>query len=67
MAGNRDKVKGRIKQAIGELVGDEKLKGDGQRDERAGSAKQKASDTVDVLRDKLEKVAETLSPGEKEK
>ncbi|MFA5889780.1 MAG: CsbD family protein [Actinomycetota bacterium] len=67
MGGNADKVKGRIKQTIGALVGDEKLKRDGKRDERAGSTKQKADDAVDVVRDKLEKVAETLSPGEKEK
>lgn len=67
MGGNTDKVKGRIKQAIGALTGDKNLKRDGRHDERAGGIKQKADDSIDVVRDKLEDVAETLSPSEEEK
>jgi uncharacterized protein YjbJ (UPF0337 family) len=67
MGGNTDKVKGRVKQAIGALTGDEKLKRDGRADERAGGVKQKADEAIDVVRDKLDHVAETLAPGEKEK
>jgi uncharacterized protein YjbJ (UPF0337 family) len=61
-----DKASGRIKQAIGALTGDEKLKRDGRHDESAGRAKQKADETIDVVRDKLEEVADTLSSSERE-
>lgn len=67
MSGGTDTVKGRAKQAIGVLTGDEKLKKDGRHDERAGQIKQKADEAVDAVRDKLEDVAETLSSSEKEK
>lgn len=67
MSGKTDKVAGRIKQAFGALTGDNKLKRDGRADERAGRIKQKADDSIDAIRDKLEDAAETLHPGEKEK
>lgn len=66
MGGNTDKVRGRIKQAIGALTGDEKLKRNGRGDERAGRTKKKADEAIDVVREKLEGVAKTLS-SEKEK
>jgi uncharacterized protein YjbJ (UPF0337 family) len=65
MSGKTDQVKGRIKQAIGALTGDEKLKRQGRRDERAGAAKQKVDGAIDVVRDKLEDVALTSSEKEK--
>lgn len=67
MGGSTEKVMGRAKQAIGAVTGDEKLKRQGRRDERAGRTKQSVDDAVDVVRDKLEDVAETLRPSEKEK
>lgn len=67
MSGKTDKVAGRIKQAIGSLTGNSKLKRDGRADERAGHIKQKADDSIDAIRDKLEDAAETLNPNEKEK
>lgn len=67
MGGSTDKVKGRAKQAVGAITGDEKLQRDGRRDERAGGIKQKADEAIDVVRDKLDEVAETLSSSEKEK
>ncbi|MFA5891850.1 MAG: CsbD family protein [Actinomycetota bacterium] len=67
MSGKTDKVAGRIKQAFGALTGDKKLKRDGRADERAGNIKQKADDSIDAIRDKLEDAAETLNPSEKEK
>ena len=67
MGGNTDKLKGRMKQAIGALTGDEKLEKDGRIDERAGRTKEKAGDAIDVVRDKLEDVVETLSSSDKEK
>ena len=67
MGGSTDKVKGRAKQAVGALSGDEKLQRDGRRDERAGGIKQRVDEAIDVVRDKLDEVAETLSSSEKEK
>ena len=37
--GNVDQAKGRIKQAVGDLSGDDKLKSEGQVDEAVGKAK----------------------------
>lgn len=67
MGGNADKVRGRVKQAIGALTGNKKLSRDGRRDERAGDVKQKAGEAIDVVHDKLEDAAETLSSSKKEK
>lgn len=67
MSAKTDQVKGRIKQVIGALAGNEKLKRDGRRDERAGRTKQKADEVIDVVRDKIEDVVETLPSGTKEK
>ena len=53
MSGKTDKVKGRTKQAIGSLTGDDKLKRAGRHDERAGQAKQKAAKVIDAVRDKV--------------
>lgn len=66
MRGTTDKVTGRIKQAIGSLTGNEKLKRHGRADERAGRIKRQADDAIDSVRDKLEDVAETLRPSQKE-
>jgi uncharacterized protein YjbJ (UPF0337 family) len=78
MNGNIDKAKGRIKQAVGSLTGDDKLKTDGRRDEVAGDikvkvddtielAKQKAGETIDLVRDEIDDAAETQAPDEQEK
>jgi uncharacterized protein YjbJ (UPF0337 family) len=60
MSGTADKVQGKIKQAAGDLTGDEKLQREGERDETAGKikdglgkAKDKLSDAVDSMKDKL--------------
>jgi uncharacterized protein YjbJ (UPF0337 family) len=54
---NSDKIKGRIKQAVGDLTDDDKLKNEGKVDETAGKAKSaigkiadKAEDAIDKLR-----------------
>jgi len=60
MAGEADKVKGRIKQAAGDLTDDDELKTDGEIDEAAGetkdfidSAKDKVQGAVDSVKNKL--------------
>jgi uncharacterized protein YjbJ (UPF0337 family) len=40
-----DQAKGRIKQAIGDLTGNKKLRAEGKSDEAAGKAKQVVADT----------------------
>ena len=67
MGSAKDKVTGRIKQSVGGLTGDEKLKREGRYDERVGRTKQKADEAIDVVRDKLKVVTERLHPSEKEK
>lgn len=53
---NTDKVKGRIKQAAGDLTGNEDLKAEGEVDEAVGKAKgvvDKIADKADDAIDKL--------------
>jgi len=57
---NSDQVTGRVKQAVGDLTGNEQLKKEGQADESAGKAKDvlqgiedKAEDLVDTVKDAL--------------
>jgi len=60
MSGEMDKMKGRVKQAAGDLTDDEDLQREGERDEAAGKvkditdkAKDKADDAVDAVKDKF--------------
>jgi uncharacterized protein YjbJ (UPF0337 family) len=46
MSGKGDKLRGRVKQAAGDLTDDEELKEEGERDEAAG----KMRDAVDTAR-----------------
>jgi uncharacterized protein YjbJ (UPF0337 family) len=59
---NKDQVKGKVKQAVGDLTDNEDLKKEGQADEKAGEAKEflesvkdKAEDLVDNVKDKITK------------
>lgn len=49
MSADSDKVKGHVKQAVGELTDDKDLEHEGKVDELAGKAK----DAVDTVKDKL--------------
>lgn len=60
MSGETDKAAGRIKQAAGDLTGDDEMKRDGEKDEMAGKAKDavgkakdKANEAVDSIKDKM--------------
>lgn len=48
-SGKTDELKGRVKEAAGALIGDAKLKREGQLDQTVGKVKQ----TTDKLADKL--------------
>ena len=60
MSGQSDQAKGRIKEAVGSLKGDDHLKGEGKVDrlggeikEKAGVAKDKVEELVDKAKDKI--------------
>ncbi|HEU5433293.1 MAG TPA: CsbD family protein [Thermomicrobiales bacterium] len=51
MSGKTDEMKGRVKQAAGDLTDDEKLKREGKVDEMGGKAKQAAEKIIDKAKD----------------
>jgi len=53
---NTDDIKGRAKEAVGDLTDDKDMKREGKVDRAAGSAKDKAEDAVDKVRDKVKDV-----------
>ena len=59
---NKDQLKGKVKQAVGDLTDNEDLKKEGKADQKAGEVKEflegvkdKAEDLVDGLKDKVTK------------
>jgi len=51
MAGTRDAVKGKIKEATGILIGDKELEREGKIDKAVGAVKGTVAKVVDKLRD----------------
>lgn len=49
--GKTDEVKGRVKEAVGSLTNDEKLKREGRLDQTVGKAKQKADQVIDKVKE----------------
>lgn len=56
VAGERDKVKGRAKQAAGDLTGDDEMRREGQADEAGGDVK----DLIDKAADRLNETVDKL-------
>lgn len=54
-SGNADKIKGRVKEAAGDLTGNQRLKNEGRKDQVAGKVK----NTVERVVDKIKKKSET--------
>jgi uncharacterized protein YjbJ (UPF0337 family) len=50
---NKDDIKGRVKEAAGDLTDNKDLEREGKVDQAAGKAKDKAGDAVDAIKDKL--------------
>lgn len=50
--GRTDKVKGKAKEAVGKVTGNDRLKTEGKMDQAQGKAKEAVSDTKDSLRGK---------------
>jgi uncharacterized protein YjbJ (UPF0337 family) len=60
MSGKTDELKGRTKEAYGDLTDDEKMKQEGRRDQTAGKVKDKLDDAEDWAEDKVDEVKERL-------
>jgi uncharacterized protein YjbJ (UPF0337 family) len=48
-----DDMKGRAKEAVGDLTDDEKLKREGKTDQAVGKVKEKIDEAADKVKDKL--------------
>lgn len=55
MSGKVDEIKGRVKEAIGDLTDNQDLKDSGKADKAAGKVKQGAERAVDKIRDSIKK------------
>jgi uncharacterized protein YjbJ (UPF0337 family) len=60
MSGHTDQAKGRIKQAAGDLTGNDDLKREGKLDEAAGKAKKFAGDAKESVEDAVDNVRKKL-------
>jgi len=60
MSGKTDELKGRTKEAYGDLTDDEKMKQEGQRDKTAGKMKDKLEHAEDWAEDKIDDAKEQL-------
>lgn len=56
MSGTADDMKGRAKEAVGDLTDDDGLKREGQKDRAAGSIKDKLEDAKEWAEDKVDEV-----------
>jgi len=56
MSAKAEDLKGRAKEAAGSLTNDDDLKREGKIDQASASVKDKASDAVDAVKDKVDRV-----------
>ena len=61
MSGETDQAKGRIKQAAGDLTGNDDLEREGELDEAAGKAKEFIGDAKESLEDAVDGAKEKLN------
>ena len=50
MAGKADQMKGKAKEAVGDLTGDKDLKAEGKADRQAGEVKEKVDEVIDKVK-----------------
>lgn len=60
MAGTGDKVKGRIKEATGVLIGDKELEREGKIDTAVGKVKDTVEKVVDKVRDAVDSAKDAV-------
>ena len=56
MSGKTDEVKGRIKEAAGVLIGNDKLREEGKTDQAVGKVKQVGEKAVEEVKEAVKKV-----------
>jgi uncharacterized protein YjbJ (UPF0337 family) len=61
MAGQMDKAKGRVKEAAGDLSGDDDLKSEGKADRAGGEVKEKAEQAKDKVEGLVDKAKDKLT------
>lgn len=62
MAGKSDQMKGRAKEAVGDLTDNEDLQAEGQADTRAGKAKEAVGKVEEKVDDAIDKGKRVLHP-----
>ena len=60
MSGTTDDLKGRAKEAAGDLTGDDDLAREGKIDQAVGTVKDRAEDAKDWVEDQVDKVKDKL-------
>ena len=62
MAGKSDQLKGKAKEAVGDLTGNKDLKSEGEADRRAGEAKEKVGKVEEKVEEVVDKAKDVLHP-----
>jgi len=62
MAGKTDQVKGKAKEAVGDLTGDQDLKSEGKADRQAGEVKEKVGKAEEKVDEAIDKVKGVVHP-----
>lgn len=57
---NTDQAKGRVKEAAGDLTGNEKLKSEGKADQAAGDVKKIVSDVADKAEEVIDSIKDAV-------
>jgi uncharacterized protein YjbJ (UPF0337 family) len=60
MDGKADDIKGRAKEAVGDLTDDDELKREGKLDQATGSIKEKLDDAKEWVEDKVNDVSDRV-------
>ena len=56
-----EELKGRGKEAVGSVAGDDELKAEGKSDQASANLKEKAADVADAVKDKVDDVKDKLT------
>lgn len=54
----KDKLSGNVKEKVGELTDNDKMKREGRFEKASGNVKEKASDAVDAVKDRAKKMSD---------
>ncbi len=60
MEGKAEDIKGRAKEAVGDLTDDDELKREGKLDQATGSIKEKLDDAKEWVEDKVDDVSDRM-------